>query len=211
MLVKTLVLGPLQTNCYLLVCEETAHAAVIDPGAEGKKILEAVNKEGWQVKIIINTHGHGDHIGANLVVKETTGASLFIHQSDASYLSDPNKSLLGLMGDKSNNCTADKLLQHGDKLRVGEMELDIIHTPGHTPGGISIKAGNALFTGDTLFAGSIGRTDFPGGSLTQLLNAVKDRLLCLDDAVVVYPGHGPSSTIGEERLYNPFLWQVNQR
>lgn len=205
MLLKTLVVGPLQTNCYLLVCEATGQAVVIDPGAEGKKILDVINKGGWQVKYIINTHGHGDHIGANGVVKEATGASLLIHQSDASYLSDPNKNLLSLMGDKLVNPAADKLLQHGDKVHVGELELDIIHTPGHTPGGISIKVGNVLFTGDTLFAGSIGRTDFPGGSLTQLLASVKERLFCLGDDVVFYPGHGPSSTIGEEKLYNPFF------
>lgn len=204
-LLKTLVVGPLQTNCYVLVCEATGQCAVVDPGAEGKRILDLVNKQRWQVKYIINTHGHGDHIGANGVVKEGTGASLLIHQNDASYLSDPNKSMLSLLGDKSVNLAADRLLHHGDKLEVGELTLDIIHTPGHTLGGISIKIGKVLFTGDTLFAGSIGRTDFPGGSLTQLLASVKERLFCLEEDVVFYPGHGPSSTIGEEKIYNPFF------
>jgi glyoxylase-like metal-dependent hydrolase (beta-lactamase superfamily II) len=197
--------GPLQTNCYLLACKETNQAVVIDPGAEGKRILNVIKKEGWEVKYIINTHGHGDHIGANWEIKEGTEAKLFIHHLDAGCLTDPSKSLLSFLGEKPVSFAADKLLQHGDKVNVGNLELDIIHTPGHTPGGISIKAGSILFTGDTLFAGAIGRTDFPGGSLNQLLAAVKDRLFCLGDDFVIYPGHGPSSTIGEERIYNPFF------
>lgn len=206
MFLKTLVVGAIETNCYLVACPETREAAVIDPGAEGQRILQAVAENGLRVKYIINTHGHGDHIAANGTVKEATGAEILIHQDDAVYLTDPKKSLLAFMGANKPEPPADRTLREGDVVEIGAtVRLEVIHTPGHTPGGICLKAGNVIFAGDTLFAGSVGRTDFPGGSYSKLISSIKEKLLRYQDDVEVYPGHGPGTTIGEERAYNPYL------
>ncbi|BCV21907.1 MBL fold metallo-hydrolase [Moorella sp. Hama-1] len=206
MFLKTLVVGPLGANCYLIGCPETNEGAVIDPGAEGERILAAAREAGLAIKQIINTHGHGDHIGANGTIKKATNAAILIHKLDAPYLNDPGSNLSALMGFRETSPPADRLLEENDTISVGKtITLKVIHTPGHTPGGICLQGEGLVFTGDTLFAGSIGRTDFPGGSFGQLINAVKEKLFTLDDALVVYPGHGPASTIGAERVDNPFF------
>ena len=206
MFLKTLVVGPLGANCYLIGCPETREGAVIDPGAEGDRILAVAREAGLTIKQIINTHGHGDHIGANGTIKRATGAAILIHKLDAPYLNDPAHNLSALMGSRETSPPADRLLEENDTISVGKtITLKVIHTPGHTPGGICLQGEGLVFTGDTLFAGSIGRTDFPGGSFGQLINAVKEKLFTLDDALEVYPGHGPSSTIGAERVDNPFF------
>lgn len=206
MLLKTLVVGPIAANCYLLGCPQTNEGAVIDPGDEAEKILQAAREAGLQIRYIINTHGHVDHIGANHALKAATGASIMVHSDDAQFLVEPGKNLSTWTGTKVQSPPADTLLQEGDIISIGNtIKLEVIHTPGHTPGGICLKGEGVVFTGDTLFAGSIGRTDFPGGSHKQLLAAIKEKLFNLDDNLKVYPGHGPASSIGVERVENPFF------
>jgi hydroxyacylglutathione hydrolase len=191
MKVKSFPVGWLSTNCYVVSCEETKEAAVIDPGMESKKeteqILKYIKQNGFKVKYIINTHGHPDHVVGNEAIKEATGAPILIHESTIEKLN------------------ADRKLHDGDVLHVGNVKLVVLHTPGHTPDGISVLADNVVFTGDTLFAGSVGRTDFLGGSYTDLMQSIKTKLMCLPDSFTVYCGHGPATTIGDEKLYNPFL------
>lgn len=206
MYIKTIVVGALATNCYLVGCEETRKAALIDPGDDGEKILAAVKKSGFQVDYIINTHGHVDHIGANRKVKEATGAQLLIHKDDADFLTNPSKNLSGLMAKQNTGPAADRLLDDGDKINIGNtVTLEVLHTPGHTPGCICLKGEDVIFTGDTVFAGSIGRTDLPGGSYTIIINSIREKLMALEGDFTLYPGHGPASTLREEKVSNPFL------
>jgi len=199
--VSIIEVGQLRTNCYLVSSRE--EALIIDPGAEPERLLSKIG--GLKVRYIINTHGHSDHIGANGVVKEKTGASLLIHRDDASMLLRPAQNLSLLWGEEVLSPPADRFLQGGERIEFAGVLWKVIHTPGHSPGGISLLWDHWLFSGDTLFAGSVGRTDLPGSSGEVLLRSIREKLLTLDDEVIVYPGHGPSTTIGEERRWNPFL------
>jgi len=193
-------------NCYIVGCNETREVAVIDPGGNAKAIVNMLQENDLKAVYIINTHGHIDHIGANKGVKDTTGAQILIHEADAKMLVNSGSNLSSLMGMVVTSPAADRLLKDGDTIKVGNtVELQVIHTPGHSPGGICLKTGDIIFVGDTLFQGSIGRTDFPGGSHQQLIKNIKEKLLCYDDETIAYPGHGPATTIGFERKHNPFL------
>ena len=207
MFLKRLVIGALETNCYLISCKKTKKTAVIDPGGEDDVdlILNLLQKNNFDLKYIINTHGHIDHIAGNNLLKAKTEALLLIHRLDADMLVDANKNFSSFMGKVICSPPADKLLEEGDEISLGTLNLIVIHTPGHTPGGISLVSNNMVFTGDTLFAGGIGRTDLPGGSYPDLIKSIKGKLLILGDDKVIYPGHGPDSTIGEERRTNPYL------
>lgn len=205
MLIKCLVVGMIGSNCYVVGCEKTKQAVVIDPGGEGEKILKYVDAQGLQVKYIINTHGHIDHIGANEDVRDATGAKVLIHEKDAAMLTSSHQNMSMFIGKEVSFKAADKLLTDGDTIEFGEEKLQVIHTPGHTKGGISLAAEGVVFTGDTLFNASIGRTDFEGGNYETIINSIKTKLMSLPDETAVYPGHMGASTIGFERKHNPFL------
>ena len=216
MIIERFVVGPVESNCYLFACPETREAAVIDPGGGVAEIASRAKALSLSVRWIFNTHGHADHIGANRKMKEAfPTAKLAIHEADAPYLDRPELNLSAAFGIPLTSPAADVLLHDADEVAVGALRFQVIHVPGHTPGGIALYAeageqdGNrthpVLFCGDALFAGSIGRTDFAGGSHTQLLRAVRDRLLTLPPETTVYPGHGEKTTIEREAQSNPFL------
>ena len=192
-------------NCYILGCEATREAVVIDPGDEADRILMTLAELKLKVKAIIDTHGQFDHVGANIRMMEATGAELLIHADDQPMLGELARSAAGFGLRAENSPAPDRNLSDGDTVSFGSHTLTVIHTPGHSRGGICLLGDGVVFVGDTLFAGSIGRTDFPGGSYDTLISSIKEKLLCLDDSVVVYPGHGPETTIGQERRLNPFL------
>lgn len=204
MILRVLEVGAFAANCYIAACPDTREGVVIDPGAEGPQILRAVEDEGIKVKYIINTHGHVDHVGANAEVREATGAPLLIHREDGEMCRKPHASL-SIFAGKMKLAEPDRLLEDGDVVEVGSLSFQVIHTPGHTRGGICLKVENAIFTGDTLFAGSIGRTDLPGGSYRQIIASIKEKILPYPPETLVYPGHGPASTVEEETEMNPFL------
>ncbi|MGL5513824.1 MAG: MBL fold metallo-hydrolase [Sporomusa sp.] len=200
-----LEVGNLGTNCYIMYCEQTLKAAVIDPGGSPEAIISEINKANLTVDYIINTHGHADHIGANDAVHAATGARILIHQDDAGMLTSASKNLSTFISGGIVCRPADQLLSHNDFLTIGNIKVKILHTPGHSAGGICLLADKVLIAGDTLFAGSVGRTDFPGGCYEKLIKSIKDHLIVLADDVEVLPGHGPATTIGWERTHNPFI------
>jgi len=202
---KTVVVGPLTTNCYVVGCDETKKAAIIDPGAEPNRILQTVTENALKPEFIINTHGHIDHISANAAVKEKTGSPILIHKDDAWLLTPKNDNFNMFFPQSKPSPPPDRLLEEGDLIKFGKVALRVIHTPGHTPGGICLSYQKVLFTGDTLFAGGIGRSDLAGGSEKALMNSIRSKILAFDDGVTIYPGHGSSSTVGHERRYNPLL------
>lgn len=249
MLIKTYVVGPIQTNCYLVADETSRDAMVIDPDLREPEELDRVRKQRKRsrltLKYIVNTHGHADHIAGNAVLKAETGALILAHDLDAGLMAEPwppadvanlvfpscpacgrGQPDLKVQDDKKLavlNCAdcgfrfefiasppADRRLREGDKIKVGRLEFQVIHTPGHTKGGISLyaKEENVVFTGDTLFKDSIGRTDLPGGSMPDIQAALK-KLAALPDDTMVYPGHGVMTTIGREKRENPYLQEDN--
>lgn len=208
MQLQQLMVGSMGVCCYILSCPETGKAGVVDPGGDVQRILTAIRDGGLEVEYIIATHGHPDHVCGNRVLKEATGASIVMHRADAEFFGRPEItnyfSMLGL----EPSPPPDLLVDDGDVIVIGEEELQVIHTPGHSPGGICLLNGNNLITGDTLFVGGLGRSDFPGGSQRELLDSIHQRLLVLPDDTVVWPGHGYGgncSTIGDEKRGNPFL------
>ncbi len=197
--------GYIATNCYLVINEETHHGVIVDPGGDAERIMGVAEKENVKVDAIFLTHGHGDHIMALSEVKERTGATVYISAEDADMLLDPVRNLTAFIGGKAGTTKADKFFNDGDEVEEAGIKFKIMATPGHTPGGICIMTGDVVFCGDTVFAESIGRTDFPGGSYKQLLKSIKDKILTLNDDVKLLPGHGPATTVGWERRRNPFL------
>lgn len=205
MKIVSLSLGLLGANSYIIYDEVKLEGAVIDPGGDAHILLDEIDSKNIDIKYIILTHGHFDHIGAVGKLKDKTGALIAIHKDDAPNLTDIFKNLSFSMKVESIQPEADLLLVDGDTLIIGENSLRIMHTPGHSPGGISILGDGIVFTGDTLFKGSIGRTDFPGGDIELLRASISNKLLTLDDSTIVYSGHGPATTIATEKTSNPFL------
>jgi hydroxyacylglutathione hydrolase len=198
MKIQTFTVGMLSTNCYVVSCPEIKEAIIIDPGFEAdyeaEQVIRYVDETSLKVKFIVNTHGHADHISGDLVLKRKYGVPVYIHTYDAGCLND--------LGD--NLSPVNVLLEDGGLLKFGRVTLKVMHTPGHSLGSISLVGETLVFTGDTLFAGGIGRTDFAGGS-DRDMRASLQKLVALPDDYVVYPGHGCTSTIGEEKRVNPFL------
>lgn len=200
--------GVMGVCCYIVFCPNTKKAAVIDPGGDVDRILEVVKENDLEVVSIIATHGHPDHVCGNRELKEITGAEIIMHAADAEFFGrDEVSSYFSMLGLEASP-PADVTVEENDKITIGEGELSVIHTPGHTPGGICLLNGKNLITGDTLFVGGIGRTDFPGGSHKELLESINIKLMALPEDTVVWPGHGyggSRSTLGEEKRSNPFL------
>lgn len=200
-----LAVGALGTNCYIVHCSETKHAAVIDPGGNAEEIIAYLRGEQLETVAIINTHGHADHIAANGKVQQAIGAPVLIHEADAGMLTSASLNLSSYIGGGLVLPPADRLLKDGDMIQVGNIQFKVLHTPGHTPGGICLIYDKVLFCGDTLFYQSVGRTDLPGGSMGKLMASVKEKLFVLPAETKVFPGHGPETTIGWEIANNPFV------
>lgn len=207
MIHEILPVGPLQCNCSVIGDEATREAIVIDPGDEIEQVLTLVRKHQLQVKQIVITHAHIDHVGGAMKLRAATGAPILLNQNDYALLKmlDLQAAWVGMP--TPGKVEVDQSLGHADKVKVGSLDAQVLHTPGHTEGSICLyfSAEGKLLAGDTLFAGSIGRTDLPGGSYEKILHSLHDRVLALPDETVVVPGHGPLTTIGEERESNPFL------
>lgn len=213
MITKMFTVGTLCTNCYVVSCTETREALIIDPGfetdLEAKTVLKEIDQRKLRVRYIVNTHGHHDHTSGNGIMKRSTGAPILIHEYDAPMLTDSTKNLSVLFGLRTASLPpADQMLHDEDVVQVGDTALRVIHTPGHSRGSISLLGDDAVFSGDTLFAGSIGRTDLPSSSYEEIMLSLK-KLATLPDHIKVYPGHGPTSTIGEEKRHNPFLQNLS--
>jgi glyoxylase-like metal-dependent hydrolase (beta-lactamase superfamily II) len=202
---ELVVVGALETNCYLVYCEETRACAVIDPGADPEKIISAVADLELKPVVVLNTHGHVDHIGANSDIVQKYAVPLAMHAADIGMLQVSDYIELSLLLGAHNSPAPDRLLAEGDEVAVGKTSLRVIHTPGHTPGSIGFVHGGVLFSGDTLFCGGVGRTDLPGGSWKDLERSIRERILSLPEETVVLPGHGPWTTVEQERSSNPFL------
>lgn len=205
MIIEVLPVGPLQVNCVILGCSTIGKAAVIDPGDDFDSILALLKKHQLQVEIILNTHGHFDHIGANAALKKSSGAPIYIHAKDKDLLqlASAQGALYGL--NVSNSPPADHELRDGETVEFGEQKLKVLHTPGHSPGCVCFYTEGLLISGDTLFAGSVGRTDLPGGNHQQLLDSIRTKLAGLPGQTRVICGHGPETNMGHELRYNPFL------
>jgi len=199
------IVGAIETNCYIVYDEETKECAVIDPGAEAEKIIRLIHKKEHKPIMIINTHGHVDHVGANKDLIDEYGVPLLIHSADSPMLDKVEQMELSFFLGAKNSPPADKFLVEGEKVDIGSIQLEIIHTPGHSPGSVSLLGNGVLFSGDTLFWGGVGRTDLPGGSWNELVRSIKEKILTLPKETLVLPGHGPQTTVDQEKRSNPFI------
>jgi hydroxyacylglutathione hydrolase len=204
--VHTLVVGALRTNCYVL--ESRGVSIIVDPGDEGERILRLVNDLGTRTTRIIATHTHFDHVLAVSTIRKKLNVPFLIHRDDLPLLQSMQSRARQFMSfEVSPPPSVDGFLKDGEILTLGNEKMRVLHTPGHSPGSISISTGDAILTGDALFNQSVGRTDLPGGDLKTLLHSIREKLFKLDDETTVYPGHGPETTIGDEKLANPFVGQ----
>ena len=203
--------GPLACNCYVVGDPVTLDAIVIDPGGDAEVLMEDIREHGLNVTAIVATHAHFDHVLAAEVVRSATGAPFYLHADDApvlSWLQESGRLFLGIELPPPPEIDTSPI--EGDSFVAGDVTLDVLHTPGHSPGSISLLGEDALFSGDTLFAGSVGRTDLPGGDTDQLVKAVRTKLFTIDRDLQVLPGHGPATTLEHERIHNPFVGQNAQ-
>lgn len=201
----TAKVGGLQTNCYILSPDGSNDCVIIDPGGDPQRIIDAVQSADLRPRYILCTHGHADHTGGVALLHETFEAEFYLHSADIVYSTDPPSWLVMALGGFEEPPDPDAELEEESSLPLGSLEIELIRTPGHTPGSTCFKFEDMVFTGDTLFRESIGRYDLPGGDGEQEISSIREKLLILDDATRVFPGHGPSSTIEHERKSNPFL------
>ncbi|MBE0460471.1 MAG: MBL fold metallo-hydrolase [Candidatus Aminicenantes bacterium] len=199
------VVGALETNCYIVYCQKTHACAVVDPGAEPEKIIQIITKNNLNPVALINTHGHVDHIGSNKDIKEKYNVPLYIHQLDSPMLESVHLFELSFILGAKDSPPADKFLQEGDEISIGEGALKVIHTPGHSRGSVSLLGDGFILSGDTLFFGGVGRTDLPGGNWEELEDSIINKILTLPEDIIVLPGHGPSTTVGKEKSGNSFI------
>ncbi len=204
MILRKLELGSYGTNCYIIGDEATKEGIIIDPGAEGDYILKQVKSLDLKIKLIVLTHSHMDHIGALAEVRKATGAEIAVHEDEAPFLQNQTFRMMA-MTPPNATLTVERLLKEGDVITFGKIKLKVLHTPGHTRGGISLVGDGIVFTGDTLFNFGVGRADFPGASFAQEMDSIRNKLMALPDDYIVCPGHGPDSKIGAERKGNPWL------
>lgn len=198
MIIKAIPTGEIQVNCYIVMDENTSEAVIIDPGADEEIIYNLIENMKAKVKYILLTHGHFDHVGAVEYLSEKLNVPFYINKKDEEYALKDDYVFTKLR-------KADGYLKEGDTFKIGNKEIKVLETPGHSKGGVSFLIEDNLFTGDTLFLGSIGRTDFNGGSFEEIISSIKTKLIPLGDNIKVYPGHGPSSTISYEKMRNPYL------
>jgi len=206
MLITALSVGPIGTNCYIVGCKETLEGMIVDPGGHAERILATVEEMGLTIKYVVNTHAHFDHVGANGALVESTGAALVIHPDEVPILKiGGGAQMFGFPADPMPE--PGLLVREGDTLQVGRLTFQVMHTPGHSPGHIVLYEADegVLFDGDVLFHQGIGRSDLPGGSHATLMRSIRERILTLPDETVVYSGHGPVTTVGEEKRFNPWL------
>lgn len=208
---KRLVVGELQANCYILADKDSREAMVVDPGEEGERILKAIEEDSLRIVSIVLTHAHPDHVGAARVVASEGEGSLLIHSEDAFLLGHSSVGISCTKEEEKINPSGLKMLEDKDKMWVGRFSFLILHTPGHTPGSISIYGEGRVFTGDTLFAGGVGRCDLPGGDWQRLKDSIQDKLLKLPPETVVHPGHGPDTTLEKELRSNPFIHELRTK
>lgn len=205
MIVECLTVGPLMENCYILGDEKTRSAAVIDPGDEAQRIVEKLAKKKLKCTHILLTHAHVDHISGINGVVEATGAKVYMHRGDSLMLKSAPVQALAFGMKPFLPPKVEKYLEDGEIIEIGELKVKVLHTPGHSSGGICFLVGNCIFVGDTIFQGSIGRTDLPGGNYNELINSIETKIFTLPDETTIYPGHGPETTVGYEKKYNPFF------
>jgi hydroxyacylglutathione hydrolase len=204
MFYKAVIVGALETNCFLVYDPETFACAVVDPGSEPEKIFPLITEEGLRPVVLINTHGHVDHIGANRAIKDKFHVPLLIHAGDKDILTKTQSLELSLLLNAQDSPPADKFIADGDVIKIGRGGLRVLHTPGHTPGSVSLLGDGFLLSGDTLFFEGVGRTDLPGGNQAHLERSIREKIMTLPDDIVVLPGHGPLTTVGQERQNNTF-------
>ena len=214
MFTRQIEVGRFAVFAYLVGSEETGEALVIDPAAEGESIVKEAQESKLTIKYIVNTHSHVDHVMGNKKMKDLTGAQIIIHEAEAPYLTGQPADLVNMFGAEPSP-PADITVKEGDLITVGDVSLKVLHTPGHSPGSVSLYVNGLVFTGDTLFVGGVGRTDLQGGSWERLVSSIRQKLFSLPDATVVLPGHNygeaPKSTIGVEKVHNPYVGSRSYR
>lgn len=205
MIVRARAVGPFAMNCHLVVCERTREAIVVDPGDEPQVIEKMIERDGAKVKALIGTHGHMDHVSAAEPIRKRLGVPFLLHKADLPWVEMLPRQAMMFGLDVPEVPTVDRFLEDGQVIEVGDLRFEVRHTPGHTEGGVTIVGEGVAFVGDCVFLGSIGRTDLPGGHYETLIRAIRTRILDLADETLLHCGHGPKTTVGNERRTNPFL------
>jgi len=210
-LIHRIIVGQFQTNCYICACRSTREAVVIDPGGESDRIKMVLNRESYELRHILNTHGHPDHVAGASALRRETGSPILIHKADAPMLLHPDPALSAALDLDLSPAEVDGYLVEGMEIRVGKIGLTVRETPGHSPGSVCFVGDSACFCGDTVFAGSVGRTDLPGGSYPELVESLRRVILNLPPETHLLPGHGPETTVGIEMRRNPFVLEAMEK